>query len=112
MTHSIHTRRSSDRKPLSLTQTRTSTTTPSHECNADEATCGGATGTPTIHATGRHATARPGHPQSGRPGRSEEHTSELQSLMRLSYAVFCLTNTLFIFFSPHLLLFFFFLLSS
>src|SRR3546814_8720278 len=24
--------------------------------------------------------------------RSEEHTSELQSLMRLSYAVFCLTN--------------------
>src|SRR3546814_4778609 len=30
------------------------------------------------------------------PGRSEEHTSELQSLMRISYAVFCLkkqTNT-------------------
>src|SRR3546814_5463334 len=27
----------------------------------------------------------------GRPGgRSEEHTSELQSLMRISYAVFCL----------------------
>src|SRR3546814_6405334 len=27
------------------------------------------------------------------PGiRSEEHTSELQSLMRISYAVFCLTN--------------------
>src|SRR3546814_1058956 len=25
-----------------------------------------------------------------KPGRSEEHTSELQSLMRLSYAVFCL----------------------
>src|SRR3546814_7330592 len=25
-----------------------------------------------------------------RPKRSEEHTSELQSLMRLSYAVFCL----------------------
>src|SRR3546814_3221016 len=25
-----------------------------------------------------------------RPGRSEEHTSELQSLMRSSYAVFCL----------------------
>src|SRR3546814_5648929 len=24
------------------------------------------------------------------PGRSEEHTSELQSLMRTSYAVFCL----------------------
>src|SRR3546814_1829970 len=26
----------------------------------------------------------------GDPGRSEEHTSELQSLMRISYAVFCL----------------------
>src|SRR3546814_10352358 len=26
----------------------------------------------------------------GMPGRSEEHTSELQSLMRISYAVFCL----------------------
>src|SRR3546814_1647556 len=26
----------------------------------------------------------------GRPGRSEEHTSELQSLLRSSYAVFCL----------------------
>src|SRR3546814_9273098 len=26
-------------------------------------------------------------------GRSEEHTSELQSLMRTSYAVFCLKNT-------------------
>src|SRR3546814_10168353 len=25
--------------------------------------------------------------------RSEEHTSELQSLMRISYAVFCLNNT-------------------
>src|SRR3546814_2642777 len=30
--------------------------------------------------------------EAGRPGpwRSEEHTSELQSLMRISYAVFCL----------------------
>src|SRR3546814_4666224 len=27
---------------------------------------------------------------SKRPTRSEEHTSELQSLMRISYAVFCL----------------------
>src|SRR3546814_7625235 len=26
----------------------------------------------------------------GRPKRSEEHTSQLQSLMRISYAVFCL----------------------
>src|SRR3546814_9139168 len=28
----------------------------------------------------------------GDPLRSEEHTSELQSLMRISYAVFCLTK--------------------
>src|SRR3546814_9324706 len=28
-----------------------------------------------------------------RPFRSEEHTSELQSLMRISYAVFCLKKT-------------------
>src|SRR3546814_5418376 len=28
------------------------------------------------------------------PGRSEEHTSELQSLMRISYAVFCLKKTI------------------
>src|SRR3546814_7586261 len=29
----------------------------------------------------------------GRRRRSEEHTSELQSLMRISYAVFCLQKT-------------------
>src|SRR3546814_5996334 len=29
-------------------------------------------------------------PPQARPTRSEEHTSELQSLMRISYAVFCL----------------------
>src|SRR3546814_7570363 len=38
--------------------------------------------------------ARPGRPQASvgveRLTRSEEHTSELQSLMRISYAVFCL----------------------
>src|SRR3546814_5153006 len=35
----------------------------------------------------RHEHARPA---PGRGGRSEEHTSELQSLMRISYAVCCL----------------------
>src|SRR3546814_962199 len=30
------------------------------------------------------------HPGEGNGSRSEEHTSELQSLMRISYAVFCL----------------------
>src|SRR3546814_17066668 len=44
----------------------------------------------------RHADAAAGpvrsisSPSGSRPGRSEEHTSELQSLMRISYAVFCL----------------------
>src|SRR3546814_6674683 len=28
--------------------------------------------------------------RDGKPARSEEHTSELQSLMRISYAAFCL----------------------
>src|SRR3546814_4258143 len=47
-----------------------------------------------------HGLRRPAAGLGGnhRPGRSEEHTSELQSLMRISYAVFCLkkknkTNT-------------------
>src|SRR3546814_8465238 len=31
--------------------------------------------------------------RAGAAKRSEEHTSELQSLMRTSYAVFCLKNT-------------------
>src|SRR3546814_7538564 len=45
--------------------------------------------------TGGARSARSGPPPdgTGRPpchARSEEHTSELQSLMRISYAVFCL----------------------
>src|SRR3546814_8628486 len=32
----------------------------------------------------------PVRPDNNRPARSAEHTSELQSLMRISYAVFCL----------------------
>src|SRR3546814_9523682 len=47
---------------------------------------------------GEHGDAVPGGPEheTGQPllkpeaDRSEEHTSELQSLMRISYAVFCL----------------------
>src|SRR3546814_6319172 len=31
-----------------------------------------------------------GHVGHGHAARSEEHTSELQSLMRISYAIFCL----------------------
>src|SRR3546814_3486335 len=45
----------------------------------------------------RHASSASVHPLKGKAHhengqwlRSEEHTSELQSLMRISYAVFCL----------------------
>src|SRR3546814_10122997 len=44
------------------------------------------------HRPGQASTAAsPGsHRCGGRARRSEEHTSEFQSLMRISYAVFCL----------------------
>src|SRR3546814_3406595 len=50
-----------------------------------------------VQDTVRNLPARPREPRRTRaPGRpferSEEHTSELQSLMRISYAVFCLTQ--------------------
>src|SRR3546814_3175153 len=37
-----------------------------------------------------HRGAKGEAPENTLAGRSEEHTSELQSLMRISYAVFCL----------------------
>src|SRR3546814_10085364 len=45
-----------------------------------------------LHAAGddRRADAAGGGAGGARHPRSEEHTSELQSLMRISYAVFCL----------------------
>src|SRR3546814_6432441 len=46
-----------------------------------------------VQGRGRHQHVRSASPQEPfrpRPQRSEEHTSELQSLMRISYAVFCL----------------------
>src|SRR3546814_1600250 len=39
---------------------------------------------------GRGGPALRSHPDRHQQGRSEEHTSELQSLMRISYAAFCL----------------------
>src|SRR3546814_14871395 len=44
------------------------------------------------HGDGRRAKATP-FIGDNEPFRSEEHTSELQSLMRISYAVFCLKKT-------------------
>src|SRR3546814_8148639 len=44
-----------------------------------------------VHAPPRRReAARRTRPATDRANRSEEHTSELQSLMRISYAVFCL----------------------
>src|SRR3546814_4072783 len=45
---------------------------------------------PTVPQRFEHARVR--HPAGVAAARSEEHTSELQSLMRISYAVFCLTK--------------------
>src|SRR3546814_7833556 len=47
---------------------------------------------PTEQRAGQKSERRCDHPCGDRPCniRSEEHTSELQSLMRISYAVFCL----------------------
>src|SRR3546814_5348640 len=45
---------------------------------------------PAIARLGRKAVIEPGIVVQRHLGRSEEHTSELQSLMRISYAVFCL----------------------
>src|SRR3546814_8963498 len=81
------------RKPKKNRPTpKTPRTRPSHTAPDEQPT-----GTdPVPVATSRHN--QPVHPAwhpSGSPGRivlqrSEEHTSELQSLMRISYAVFCL----------------------
>src|SRR3546814_1159192 len=43
-----------------------------------------------FHPRCRYATERCQREEPALDGRSEEHTSELQSLMRISYAVFCL----------------------
>src|SRR3546814_6326886 len=67
--------------------------------------CRMAKGRDTIQSCYRLVWLRPGlslplYRRTCRGRRSEEHTSELQSLMRISYAVFCLkktTHTYFIF---------------
>src|SRR3546814_2982639 len=46
-----------------------------------------------IRVAVNQAYAQPGDPVRAGDGRSEEHTSELQSLMRISYAVICLKKT-------------------
>src|SRR3546814_6077845 len=57
---------------------------------ADRRRAGGGQGSPrrSLRRHGRACPRRAGGDRGG--ARSEEHTSELQSLMRISYAVFCL----------------------
>src|SRR3546814_4020360 len=60
---------------------------PHHRRSRQHASCrrtAGATPAPIVFRTGASCRQRTGWV------RSEEHTSELQSLMRISYAVFCL----------------------
>src|SRR3546814_6819975 len=58
----------------------------------DVAAALGALHAPAIEAriAGVSVFERQGRPHMVWAGRSEEHTSEIQSLMRISYAVFCL----------------------
>src|SRR3546814_5033390 len=48
------------------------------------------TGQALLRSAALRVVSRAARGQMADTGRSEEHTSELQSLMRISYAVFCL----------------------
>src|SRR3546814_8877822 len=54
-----------------------------------------------LSALGHDRSDRRMVPMFDRKWRSEEHTSELQSLMRISYAVFCLKKTITIHITIH-----------
>src|SRR3546814_6008856 len=87
LTHSFPTRRSSDlvaiedhyQRPMDMEWAKDGETglARSRPCRASRRQCG------------NPDPPRP-RPAAGARPRSEEHTSELQSLMRISYAVFCL----------------------
>src|SRR3546814_10465546 len=59
--------------------------------------CGDTGAGPLLFATAGRPSAQPAS------ARSEEHTSELQSLMRISYAVFCLKTKTIMFYSTSLI---------
>src|SRR3546814_4542775 len=77
LTHSFPTRRSSDLAPPAPTARGNARPTRS-------------TAPLTLSEVEEGAPRPTALPPPPRPTRSEEHTSELQSLMRISYAVFCL----------------------
>src|SRR3546814_8634094 len=94
MTHSVPTRRSSDRDAIGAGGVN-SAGAGSFECRAAVSGAGDMGGT--MRSAGSRASMRrqvmtkPAYSSGARDNsRSEEHTSELQSLMRTSYAVFCL----------------------
>src|SRR3546814_7342415 len=72
-----------------LSHLRSAGHTSGARCHPAQGLC---SGVPVARAAGRGQEDAGEHrPDLGREaGRSEEHTSELQSLMRISYAVFCL----------------------
>src|SRR3546814_5900226 len=113
MTHSFPTRRPSDRTSFAVRTGLLSTSDNSTASRASVAPRAGFTPSPAPERptpkrggqrrecpplrTGRRVLCHPafcsgarGTPPARTAQRSEEHTSELQSLMRISYAVFCL----------------------
>src|SRR3546814_8225381 len=93
MTHSFPTRRSSDLIINQQTNTPQCDTLDAPQTHGYPARCayGPSPSSPLLVCSSPPAQ-RPKRPTSKRATgcRSEEHTSELQSLMRISYAVFCL----------------------
>src|SRR3546814_19239803 len=88
LTHSFPTRRSSDLEGLSHATVAFDPEGVATHLDA----CSGGTGE-ALAGTGENQgplVAKKRMDFRGRHCRSEEHTSELQSLMRISYAVFCL----------------------
>src|SRR3546814_4157222 len=81
LTHSFPTRRSSDIR------------SPSASARVASLSDSRLIVTPARIATASSSSRLPGPAKLIRTDRSEEHTSELQSLMRISYAVFCLKKT-------------------
>src|SRR3546814_7744663 len=74
---------------LDITFTKTAVNTWSWAAS-DPTLDGGATSSGSAVGSGDIVFDTDGTPLAFSPVRSEEHTSELQSLMRISYAVFCL----------------------
>src|SRR3546814_9803793 len=89
-THSFPTRRSA---VLSPSLRLKAASNPCHERARRSALSGAAAALASARIAGRSASSSGGSDwkvKVSNKGRSEEHTSELQSLMRISYAVFCL----------------------